>query len=106
MFVKLRSNFTLGKYSFNLTIIGYNVRPPAPIGSLYQGFTVFTKSQLHKSVGGVLLYANTCMKVVKINKTKVDAYELIYIDIMENSKKFIIGVVYQNKACRKLYNAL
>ena len=35
------------------------------------------------------------MKVVKINRTNVDAYETLYVEIIEKKLKFILDVVYR-----------
>ena len=41
------------------------------------GYTVFEKCRTHKHGGGVLLYAKHDMKIVKINKINVDAYDTL-----------------------------
>ena len=35
------------------------------------------------------------MKVVKISKTNFDAYDSLYVEIMEKNKKYILGIVYR-----------
>ena len=51
------------------------------------GYNVFDKCRTHKKGGDVLLNAKYYMKVVKINKLNVDAYDTLYFEIRE--KKLI-----------------
>ncbi len=47
------------------------------------GYNVFAKCRMHKAGGGVLLYAKNHINVVKINKTDVDAYDSLYVEVTE-----------------------
>ena len=44
------------------------------------GYTVFEKCRKHKH-GGILLYSKNYMKVVRINRINVDAYDTLYVEI-------------------------
>ena len=35
------------------------------------------------------------MKVIQINKTDVNVYDSLYVEIIENNKKYILAVVYR-----------
>ncbi len=47
------------------------------------GYNVFAKCRLHKTGGGVLLYAKNYINVVKVSKTDVDAYDSLYVEVAE-----------------------
>ena len=55
----------------------------------------------HKNVGSVLLYAKNYMKVVKMNKINVNAYDTPYVEITEKNKKYILDVVYRPPKLRQ-----
>ena len=59
------------------------------------GYNVFAKWRLHKNGGGVLLHVKNGMKVVKLSKTDVDAYDSLYVEVTKKDKKYILGVVYR-----------
>ena len=57
------------------------------------GYNVFEKCRTNINGGGALLYAKNYMKVIKINKINVDAYDTLYVEITEKNKKYMLGVV-------------
>ncbi len=75
------------------------------------GYNVFMKCRLHKAGGGVLLYAKNYIKVVKISKTDVYAYDSLYVEVTEKNKKCVLGVIYRppkqsEENDKKLYNEI
>ena len=59
------------------------------------GYNIFEKCRYQKNGGGVLIYVKNGIEVTKISKTDVEAYDSLYVEIKNNNKKYILGVVYR-----------
>ena len=59
------------------------------------GYNMFEKCRSEKAGGGVLLYVKHGINVIKLSKTDVEEYDSLYVEIKNNKKKYILGVVYR-----------
>ena len=59
------------------------------------GYNLFAKCRLKKAGGGVLLYIKNEITAIKVSKTDVEEYDSLYVEIKNNNKKYILGVVYR-----------
>ena len=59
------------------------------------GYDMFEKCRFEKAGGGVLIYVKTGINAIKISKTDVEEYDSLYVEIKNNNKKYILGVVYR-----------
>ncbi len=50
---------------------------------------------------GVLIYVKNGISVNKLNKVDVEEYDSLYVEIKNNNKKYILGVVYPPPKQRK-----
>ncbi len=63
----------------------------------HQGYSClwFPESRFYKTGGGVLLYVKNGIDVVKVSKIDAEEYDSLYVEIKNNNKKYILGVVYR-----------
>lgn len=47
-----------------------------------------------KKGGGVLIYVKNGISVSKLSKVDVEEYDSLYVEIKNNTKKYILGVIY------------
>jgi hypothetical protein len=58
-----------------------------------QGYTDYHMCRSAKSGGGVLLYVKSCLPHTR--RTDLDIFVEIFVEILQTSKKCIIGAVYR-----------
>ncbi len=59
------------------------------------GYNMFEKCRFQKNGGGVLIYLKDGINANKLSKVDVEEYDSLYIEINNNNKKYILGVVYR-----------
>ena len=59
------------------------------------GYNMFEKCRCHKAGGGVLLYVKNGINVIKVSKIDVEEYDSLYVEIKNNNRGYILGVVYR-----------
>ncbi len=75
------------------------------------GYNMFQKCRSHRVRGGALLYVKNGINAIKVSKIDVEKYDSLYVEIKNNNKKYILGVVYRSpkqteENDMKLYNEI